>query len=61
MDELNLKPHDLVEAATDQLTHKMVQRAMKGRRLTPNTRNKVIAALQLAAGREYEIRELFNY
>ena len=32
--ELNLKPHDLVAASTQQLTHKMVSRACKGRRLT---------------------------
>lgn len=61
MDEHNLKPHDLVVASTDQLTHKMVQRAIKGRRLTSNTRGKVIAALQQAVGREFAVDELFNY
>ena len=31
----DLKAHDLVQASTEQLTHKMVARACKGRRLTP--------------------------
>jgi len=61
MEQLTLKPHDLVAASTDQLTHKMVSRAMKGRRLTQNTRQKVIAAIQLAAGRSFSGSELFNY
>lgn len=61
MDQLELKPHDLVEASPAQLTHKMVQRAMKGRRLTDNTRAKVIAALEAAASRSFEESELFNY
>ncbi|NLT76571.1 MAG: hypothetical protein GXX98_08625, partial [Planctomycetes bacterium] len=36
MAEHHLKPHDLVAASTEQITHKMVARACKGRRLTPN-------------------------
>lgn len=58
---LNLKPHDLVAASTEQLTHKMVSRAVKGRRLTENTRRKVIDAMQQAAGRTFSDSELFNY
>ena len=61
MTERNLKPHDLVAASTEQLTHKMVQRAVKGRRLTDNTKRKVIAAVQLAAGFEFSAEQLFNY
>lgn len=61
MAERNLKPHDLVAASTQQLTHKMVQRAVKGRRLTDNTKRKVIAALQLAADCEFPADQLFNY
>lgn len=61
MAERNLKPHDLVAASTVQLTHKMVQRAMKGRRLTDNTKRKVIAAIQLAADCEFTAEQLFNY
>lgn len=61
MAKRNLKPHDLVAASTEQLTHKMVQRAVKGRRLTDNTKRKVIAAIQLAAGFEFSAEQLFNY
>jgi hypothetical protein len=57
----NLKPHDLVAASTHQLTHKMVSRACKGRRLTLNTQTKVLNALNLATGQNYSLRDLFNY
>ena len=59
--KLNLKPHDLVAASTQQLTHKMVSRACKGRRLTLNTQTKVLNALNLAAGQNYSLPDLFNY
>ena len=59
--ELDLSPHDLVAASTEQLTHKMVARALKGRRLTANTAAKVRNALNAAAKREYAFAELFDY
>ena len=59
--KLNLKPHDLVAASTQQLTHKMVSRAAKGRRLTLNTQTKVLNALNSATGKNYSLRDLFNY
>jgi hypothetical protein len=59
--KLNLKPHDLVAASTQQLTHKMVSRAAKGRRLTLNTQTKVLNALNAATGKNYSLRDLFNY
>jgi hypothetical protein len=58
---LNLKPHDVVAASAQQMTHKMVARAMKGRRLTSNVKCKVRDALNLAGGSSYSIGELFNY
>lgn len=61
MQQLSLKPHDLVAASTVQLTHKMVQRAVKGRRLTDNTKSKIVAAIALAADRQFTTEELFNY
>ena len=61
LDSLNLKPNDLVQASDEQLTHKMVARAVKGRRLTARTRKKVIRALNLASGRDFAATELFNY
>ncbi len=57
----NLKPHDLVSASTAQLTHKMVTRACRGRRLTENTKCKVLDALNLAAEKNYTLSDLFNY
>jgi hypothetical protein len=59
--KLNLKPHDLVAASTHQLTHKMVSRACKGRRLTINAQTKVLNALNAAAGKNYSLSDLFNY
>ncbi len=61
MAERGLKPHDLVAASTQQLTHKMVSRACKGRRLTLNTQTKVLIALNLATGKNYSLRDLFSY
>lgn len=59
--EHNLKPHDLVTASDVEMTHKMVARACKGRRLTPNTQSKVLAALNRATGKSYQLKDLFNY
>lgn len=56
-----LQPKDLVAASSEQLTHKMVSRAMKGRRLTANTMDKVVRAWNAATGSEAERGELFNY
>ena len=61
MQEHNLKPHDLVAVSPVEMTHKMVARACKGRRLTLNTQSKVLAALNRAAGKNYSLRDLFNY
>ncbi len=61
MAEHGLKPNDLVRNSTEQLTHKMVSRAVKGRRLTPGIQRKIINALNKAAGKEYEPKDLFNY
>jgi len=52
---------DLVSASPSQLTHKMIARACKGRRLTKNTKAKVRLALQAATGKEFPFHELFNY
>ncbi len=61
MEERGLKPHDLVRHSSEQLTHKMVGRAVKGRRLTLRVKRKVLDALNRAAGREYALTDLFNY
>ena len=56
-----LKPHDVVRASAVPMTHKMVSRACKGRRLTVNTREIVRKALEAATGKTYAPEELFNY
>ncbi|RKY21058.1 MAG: hypothetical protein DRQ55_05610 [Planctomycetota bacterium] len=56
-----LTHHDLVAASSEQLTHKMVARGVKGRRLTPNVRGKLLRAINGATGNRYELRDLFNY
>jgi hypothetical protein len=61
MREHNLKPHDLVVISSVEMTHKMVSRACKGRRLTLNTQSKVLDALNRATGKSYSRRDLFNY
>jgi len=61
MQAMQLKSHDLVVASREQLTHKMVARAIKGRRLTSNTRGIVQRAMNQATGNEYKLAQLFNY
>ena len=61
MREHNFKPHDLVAISSVEMTHKMVSRACKGRRLTLNTQSKVLTALNRVTGKNYALRDLFNY
>jgi hypothetical protein len=56
-----LTPSQLVEASGEQLTHKMVARAVKGRVLTSNVSGKVLRALNAASGESYTERDLFTY
>jgi hypothetical protein len=59
--EHQLKNQDVVAASTEQITHKMVARACKGRRLTPHVQVKIQNAINKATGKSYTLRELFNY
>jgi hypothetical protein len=61
MADNDLTRHDLVESSTQQITHKMVARACKGRRLTSNTKRKILDALNRATDHTYSMRDLFNY
>ncbi len=61
MADHNLKARDLVTVSTQQLTHKMVSRGCKGRRLTPNVKSKLRDALNESTGKKYPMKELFNY
>ena len=61
MEKANLKPHDLVDASTEQITHKMVTRACKGRKLSIRVKLKIQNAINEAIKKEYSLKELFNY
>jgi hypothetical protein len=61
MDERGLKNHDLVAASKEGLTHKQVQKGRKGRRLTRNIQDKIVAAVSSATGTPHTIETLFNY
>ena len=61
MQEHGLNNHDLVTISTEQITHKMVAKACKGRRLTKNVQNKVVRAMNMASGENYKKQDLFNY
>ena len=61
LQEHGLEAHDLVAASTEQITHKMVSKACKGRRLTLNVQSKVLRALNKASGKTYSLSDLFNY
>ena len=59
---LGLSNADLVAASTEQLTHKMVQKGRKGRRLTPNVQMKILKALNhLKPDPKFSVKQLFNY
>ncbi len=59
--ERGWKAHDVVAASTEQITHKMVARACKGRRLTSNVQSKILRALNTLAEAQFQREELFNY
>lgn len=62
----SLKNHDVMQMNRGGLTHKMVQKARKGRRLKPGIKVRVTDALNAALRqkgeeRQYAVKELFNY
>lgn len=60
--ELGLQNSDLVEKSADQLTHKMVAKGRKGRRLTLNVQMKILRALNACQpDKNYNLSDLFNY
>jgi len=61
MVEYGLKPNGLVRNSTGRISHKMVARAAKGRRLTPHVQLKILNALNKAAEKNYSLKDLFNY
>ncbi|MDD5281124.1 MAG: hypothetical protein PHC37_00380 [Candidatus Omnitrophica bacterium] len=61
MAEHGFKPHDLVSISTEQITHKMVSRAVRGRRLNLKIQHRILNALNEAAEKQYALKDLFNY
>lgn len=72
MESWGVTNHDLVETSTEQLNHKQVQKARKGRQLTLAMMQKVCRALNITIWNrlnkqqketyfEYMHRHLFNY
>jgi len=64
--EKQLPNSALVEASTEQLTHKQVQKGRKGRKLSPNIQKKILTALNALekkqeGGQVYQMSDLFNY
>jgi len=61
--ERGLKNHDLVAAVEPGfITHKQVQKARKGRRLTLRTQEKVLRALNACVAPDsYAFEEIFTY
>ena len=64
--EFQMENSDLVRASTEQLTHKQVQKARKGRKVTSNIQGKIRNALKRALNergedRDFALGELFNY
>jgi hypothetical protein len=56
-----LTHHDLVAASTEQITHKMVSRACKGRKLSRRVQLKLVGALNNATEEQYVLKDLFTY
>ena len=62
MTRLGLSNHDLVCVSTQQLSHKMVQKGRKGKRLTLNARQKILTALKAAVpDQSFTLNDLFRY
>ena len=62
MTKHGLSNHALVAASTGQLSHKVVQKARKGKRLTFKAKTKVLNALHSALPEQkFAHRDLFNY
>lgn len=56
-----LTNHQLVAASTEQLTHKMVAKACRGRYLSGKVRQKILRAFCKLTGEVWTLAQLFNY
>ena len=56
-----LTNNDIISASKENITYKMLSRAIKDRRLTHHIQVKICNALNRAWGKTYTVRDLFNY
>ncbi len=61
MDRWNLTNHELVEASEEQLNHKQVQKARKGRQLTLNLMQKLMRAVNEAVSQKLPKEQRPNF
>ena len=61
MRERGLANHDLVVASARPITHKLVMRAARGRRLTLHSKALVVEAFNRATGGTFRAADLFDY
>lgn len=66
MKEHGVDNHALVAASTEPMTHKAVQRARRGRKLTRHMQRRMVAAFnkvlqQQGVEEPFALRQLFNY
>ena len=62
MTRLGLANTHLVHVSTEQLSHKVIQKGRKGRRLTLNAQSKILKALNAASTKEKFLpKDLFTY
>ncbi|MFA6815912.1 MAG: hypothetical protein WCS73_06415 [Lentisphaeria bacterium] len=61
INERGLNNHAVVAASSDQLTHKMLAKARRGRWLKPAVRHKIKDALNTLLNKNFKLEDLFNY
>lgn len=61
LDKLEISNRQLVLASTEQVTHKMVGKARRGRWLSNKVRQKIMRAINKASGENFNSKDLFNY
>ena len=61
MHERGLSNHDVVAASARPITHKLVMRAARGRRLTVHSKALVVEAFNRATGGSFRAADLFDY
>ena len=61
LSERQITNHQVVEASTEQLTHKMMAKACRGRFLSSKVRQKILRAVNKVTGEQFKLSDLFTY